>query len=997
MTNRIRRTSIQTTVAVVLAGLVTGVAAGATAPGHAVVAVGAVQVGAAAVRPPASAVDPGQPLADQALREQVAASLAGARPSATSSDRPNSESVAMVGVEVITSFSTDVADRVLALGGVVTGGVPGAVVQAQVPATRVMQLAASAGVESIQAIRRLTRPPVAQPIRAEVGPGFGSAVGQNVAITNAGAWQAAGVDGSIKVGIVDYFDLGLWSPTEAGPVPDGAHRFCQDTSGSTDNVCSSSHNDGVNDGDGYEHGVAVAQIVKDMAPAAEIYIASVGTVSDLAAAIDFFAANGVRIMTRSLGAAFDGPGDGTGPLAAVVDYAANHGIVWFNSAGNDAVDGYARVVVPANLSATNNYVDFDPGPGVDTYLRISGDCIIFDGIRWDDWNKPASQRTDYEIEAWAPISNPDTAHGEQFNPSDLTFLGTSDNSQAGGAPPLELVDDAVCPVPNTFGFASGIIYIRIHRKANTFVGDQPDTLEVALGFGVIELGRGTSAFSAAKPVVDSRNASLIAVGAIDPASGTGFPDAIADYSSQGPTNDGRVKPDVSAPSCVASTLYPGCFNGTSAASPSAAGVAALLLDAGVALPGVPLASAVRHFVVDRPFAGGGAADGPDNKYGAGEVRLPAAPSPAAATSPAAYHPLTPARILDTRSTSPIGSPIGAQPQYGIIDVAVVGAGGVPSEATAVALNLTSTDNVFGGFIQAVPYLRSPLGASSTLNVQVGAIKPNFAIVPVGQDGKIAIYDVPGGNIIVDVLGYFSPTDPAPTAGRFVPLDPTRVLDTRGSGHLPNGEAVVVPAASGVPATDVAALVLNVTSTESIGPGFLRAQPTGIVPSTSTVNYTPGVNSANAVIVPVGSDGTVSVFTSNGSHIVVDVTGYITSSTAPSATTGRFVPLPPARAYDSRMLAGAPALNVTRSVPLSGAVPAGATGVSINLTAADEAGPGFLTAFPSGSVRPPTSSLNFLAAQPIANGALLKLSPSAALDVFANQASQVIVDINGYFT
>lgn len=165
-----------------------------------------------------------------------------------------------------------------------------------------------------------------------------------------------------------------------------------------------------------------------------------------------------------------------------------------------------------------------------------------------------------------------------------------------------------------------------------------------------------------------------------------------------------------------------------------------------------------------------------------------------------------------------------------------------------------------------------------------------------------------------------------------------------------------------------------------------------------MNYTPGVNSANTVIVPVGIDsGTVSVFSSNGSHIVVDVTGYITGAGAPSAATGRFVPLTPARAYDSRLLGGTPALNQTRTIPLSGAVPAGTTGVSINLTAADEAGPGFLTAFPSGSVRPPTSSLNFLAAQPIANGALLKLPPSAALDVFANQATQVVVDINGYFT
>ena len=64
---------------------------------------------------------------------------------------------------------------------------------------------------------------------------------------------------------------------------------------------------------------------------------------------------------------------------------------------------------------------------------------------------------------------------------------------------------------------------------------------------------------------------------------------IAFYSSQGPTNDGRIKPDLSAPSCVGSTIYRPCFNGTSAASPAAAGMAALLLGQGLAGPGMPLA------------------------------------------------------------------------------------------------------------------------------------------------------------------------------------------------------------------------------------------------------------------------------------------------------------------------------------------------------------------------------------------------------------------------
>ncbi len=971
------------------------------------------QVGATV---PPSPADPAHPVTDQRLLDAMAA--------ATNTGSPQLDAVATVAIEVLTAHSDAVSAAIRAAGGTVTGDVADEVVQARVPVARVGTVALAKGVTFVRAPQLVTRPSTVSPdrntragLRPEVGPGFGATVGQNVSITNASAWQAAGVDGSVKVGIIDYFDLGLWNTTEEGPLPDTSHRFCQDSSTApTDvqNLCSPTNNDGVNNEDGFEHGVAVAQIVKDMAPAAELYLASAGTVSDLQTAINWFGQNGVHIVTRSLGAAYDGAGDGTGPLDSVVDSAAAKGITWFNSAGNDAADGYLRVTVPANLSATNGYVDFDNGPGVDTYLRVSGSCVTFDGVRWSDWNLPPSQTTDYSVEAWEPNSNPDLAHDENFNPTDLTFLGTADSDQAAGAPPLEVADDIVCP-NNTFGFAKGITYIRIKRRPGTPTVGAPDILEVGLGSGYLELGRSQAPFSAAKPVVDSANPALVAVGAIDPANGSHTPDAIAYYSSQGPTNDGRVKPDVSAPSCVASTIYdPGCFNGTSAASPTAAGAAALLLDANVALPGAPLAAAIKHFVFDRAFAGAASPpDGADNKYGTGEVLLPTPPTaPAPAGTTSTYHPLTPTRIVDTRgATDPAQA---TRATFGILDVGVAGIAGVAPDATAVAVNITATDAVTAGFIQAVPFLQSPYGASSTLNIAAaGATKPNFAIVPVGVAGKISIYDVPGGNLIVDVLGYFSKSaTPTAAAGRFVPIDPVRTLDTRTANlvpagwvaHIPNGEAVSVPAAASVPTAGVSALVLNVTSTDAVVDGFLRAEPDGTSPLASTVNYNAHVDAANTVIVPLGSDGGVSVFTNNPSDIVVDVTGYITDATAPVATTGLFVALPTARAYDSRNTPDGPlAGGATRTVQLAGlasplpVVPAGASGVSINLTAADEIAAGFMSAYASGGTKPSTSSLNYVGGQAIANGAMLKLSSGGALDLTSNQQTSFIIDVDGYFT
>ncbi len=942
----------------------------------------------------------------------VSASLVAA-PVGSAASASDARDDTMVMIEVLTDETGAVGDAIEELGGTVVGSVEGEIVQAEVPSDQVDEVASAEDVTFVRPPQLVSRPPTQPRLRADVGPGFGAVIGQNVEITNAAAWQAAGIDGSVKVGIIDYFDLGLWNPVENGPVPDVAHRFCLDSAAS--GLCDPLNSDGVNDGDGFEHGVAVAQVVRDMAPAAELFIASTATVSDLRAAIDWFAQNGVMIITRSLGAAYDGPGDGTGPLAAVVDYAAARGITWFNSTGNDAQDGYARIVVPADLGQSGGYVDFDNGPGVDTYLRLSGQCVLFDGVRWNDWDKPANLRTDYIIETWAPIFNPDLAHGEGFNPPDLQYVDSTDDVQANGAPPLEAADAFLC-AQNNFGFADGISYIRIQRKPGTSTAGDPDIVEIALGSGYLELGRSQASYSAAKPVVDSLNPQLIAVGAIDPADGSGSPEAIASYSSQGPTNDGRIKPDVSAPSCVASPLYQTCFNGTSAASPSAAGMAALLLDAGVALPGPPLAAAVRHFTVDRNAVQGSTAspDGPDNKYGIGQIRLPSPPTVAAPVAAAAYQALTPTRVLDTRTTSPVGPPrlVGKLPPQGILDLAIAGVGAVPASATAVAVNITSTDAPLASYIQAVPFLRSPFGASSTLNIAVaGSVKPNFAIVPLGVDGKISVYTVAGGNIIVDVLGYFAPTDVAVAAGRFVAIDPTRTLDTRTvdlvptgwSAHLPTGESVVVPAAANVPASGVSALVLNVTSTDALAPGFLRAEPTGSVPSSSTVNYVPGSASANTVIVPLGANGTVSVFTSAGSHIVVDVTGYITDATAAVVSTGRFVPVPTGRAYDSRsQAAGALVGGGARSVQLTGlasplpVIPAGVVAISLNLTATDEVGPGFLTAYP-GAALPPTSTLNFSAGQPVANGALLKLSALGGLNVFALQQSHFVIDLNGYFT
>ena len=886
----------------------------------------------------------------------------------------------LVSVEVLTSDTTSVQHAVNALGGTVTGSVDGQLVQAFMPAGTVDQLSVT------QAVRYVQRPLQINRVPRQEAVGTGTTVGDEVHLTNADAWQQAGITGSIRVGIIDFFNFTFWNTTEHGPVPDAAHQFCPDL---TQDLCIGGQ---INPQSGDRHGVAVAEIVKDMAPGAELFLATTATTAETQAAIDWFVANGVHIVTRSLGAPYDGPGDGTGPLDAVVDYAAARGITWFNSGGNDAASGYGRYTDGVD---GQGYVDFLNGPGVDTVLRIDprSGGVAFDGIRWaNDWGLPPGEITDYSVEIWQGV-----------NESSATQIGLLDDPQDAGAPPLEAVDEFF----NVNGFSQAL-FVRIHADSH-YSPSAPDTVEVATFFGAIEPGRRSVAFSSAKPVVDSRNPALVAVGAIDPASGIA---GIASYSSQGPTNDGRIKPDVAAPSCIASSVYsPDCFNGTSAASPAAAGMAALLLGQGLAVPGMPLAALVKHLVVDL------SPPGPDNASGAGEIRLPLPPPAPTAVLPSAFTALgAPARLLDTRPASYVGpgNLVGPYPQYSIIDLPVSASGIIPSNATSVAVNITSTESVSQFYIQALPTLGGAIGAFSTMNVTTpGQNRPNFAVVPLGQ-GSISIFIPTGGNIIVDAMGYFTPS-PATSAGRFVPVNPRRVLDTRPTevGAVPAGWVthrpaagesvrVEVPAGIGVPAIGLSALVVNVTATESNGSGFLQALPTGSTPGqTSTVNYVAGQTAATHAIVPLGADGTISVFTSHSSHMIVDVMGYITDATAPESSAGLFVSVPPDRYYDSRTPPNTlHASGSTVTVHLAGApfaVPAGAAAISMNLTADQATAPGFITAYPSDGEFPLSSNVNFSTATTVANAALVKLSDGGSLNTYVNTATHVIIDVNGYFT
>ena len=252
----------------------------------------------------------------------------------------------------------------------------------------------------------------------------------------------------------------------------------------------------------------------------------------------------------------------------------------------------------------------------------------------------------------------------------------------------------------------------------------------------------------------------------------------------------------------------------------------------------------------------------------------------AATSAGRFVPIGPNRALDTRDG---GNRLGAGTA---IQLPLRGRAGLPgSGISAVVLNVTATDAA-PGYVQVVPTEGlTPLGATSTLNIdRPGRTIAALTIVPLGAGGSVSLFSSSPTHLIADVVGYITDESVPPGSdGLFVPLSPARHLDTRNSRPVAPGSVLTVRfngALDGrVPTVGVGAVFLNLTVTQSAAAGFLHAYPAQQVRpgSASNLNVSgPGQTIANASITALGSGGGISFFSESGTHLLADVGGYFTS-------------------------------------------------------------------------------------------------------------------------
>jgi uncharacterized repeat protein (TIGR01451 family) len=368
-----------------------------------------------------------------------------------------------------------------------------------------------------------------------------------------------------------------------------------------------------------------------------------------------------------------------------------------------------------------------------------------------------------------------------------------------------------------------------------------------------------------------------------------------------------------------------------------------------------------------------------------------------------FVPVRPCRVADTRNPAgPFGAPfLGGNTIRGF--TIPNSACGIPLSALAYSINITVVPKAKLAFLTMYP-CGQDLPATSTLNSD-GRIKAAAAIVPAGTSGAVCAFATDDTEFILDINGYFVPAASTPSALSFYSLPPCRIVDTRlatgplGGPSLVANAARIFPILSSscnLPST-AQAYSLNFTSVPKAGKlDFLTTWPAGQTqPLVSTLNASTGKVTANAAIVPAGTNGDISVFVTNDSDLVIDINGYF----APSGPGGlSFFPITPCRAKDTRNPAGSPpftgALDI--NVGASGCgTPTAAQSYVLNATVVPPGPLGFLTLWPQGATQPLVSTLNAGDGAITSNMAIVPTA-NGSVSAFVSDPSHLVLDISGFF-
>lgn len=471
------------------------------------------------------------------------------------------EGLLQVVVEVSEGSQGTVEERIAHLGGRLESGY-GVLLQAAVPAGALETLAQSPGVLRVRTpIYPLSLSPLPQ------GRGESNAtISEGTAGMGIEVWHEMGLRGAgARVAVADLgFDgyPGLLGGELPRQVTVRSFRADGDISGGGD-----------------PHGTAAAEVVFDVAPDAALFFVNFSTEVELGTAVEWLVTQRIDIINSSVGWPGTAFGDGRGTVNDIVRRAERAGILWVQGAGNFGQTHWSGLFSDQDGNAFHNFGLGDEGNTISLRrLRPSAEQIfrveVF--LTWDDWD---TFTQDYDL----------------FLFRNESVVAQSTAFQNGKFPPVEHI------VYTTAGAGDYWIAVQRFRATRRSRLDLVVTIDYNLEHKV----------PAESLVVPADSPVALSVGAVEPGTPNPRP-----YSSQGPTKDGRIKPDLVAGDQVTTVTYgPGGYPGTSASAPHVSGAAALIK--GVRRDLTP--AMVRELLVARAMGPGPL--GKNNQVGAGYVFL----------------------------------------------------------------------------------------------------------------------------------------------------------------------------------------------------------------------------------------------------------------------------------------------------------------------------------------------------------------------------------------
>ncbi len=370
---------------------------------------------------------------------------------------------------------------------------------------------------------------------------------EGLAAMNGPAWIAAGFTGrGVKVGIIDI-GFGGYLERAGGELPRASMihlRAFGDTYLDSSVI----------------HGTAMAEIIHDIAPDAELFLAMIGTDLDFVQAVDWMTGQGVKVVSMSLGWYFSGPGDGTGDAESVIArQVIDHDVLWALPAGNHRDEHWQGTSIDED---GDGWIEFSAGKeilmlvgeesGVPEYFSPADEFPLRAYIRWNDWTMVDQ---DYRVCVFRMVG------------SNRIEAACSDETQNGGA------GQEPCDYARYENMVGGYYGVGISRVGVTGVHDI-DLHTPWIPRTAIEDAVGTSSLT---DPGDSHHG--ITTGAVDHR----WPYLVPDYSAQGPTKGpggthegGMMAPDLTAYSPVSNSRGHYRVAGTSAAVPHVAGAAAVI-------------------------------------------------------------------------------------------------------------------------------------------------------------------------------------------------------------------------------------------------------------------------------------------------------------------------------------------------------------------------------------------------------------------------------------